>query len=78
MDDTLSPERIAAFLAELTELSRKHGVVIGGCGCCGSPFLFPFDDEHTESSFEKTTPAGAYICSDGNDERLRWVAKESE
>ena len=28
-----------AFLAELTELTRKHRIVIGGCGCCGSPFV---------------------------------------
>lgn len=27
------------FLAELTELTRKHGISIGGCGCCGSPWL---------------------------------------
>lgn len=28
------------FLKELSKLSRKHGVYIGGCGCCGSPFLY--------------------------------------
>lgn len=29
-----------AFLAELTELSRKHGRVIGGCGDCEPPRLY--------------------------------------
>lgn len=28
------------FLEELTELSKKYGIGIGGCGCCGSPFLY--------------------------------------
>jgi hypothetical protein len=42
---TLSPEeQIGAekerlFLIGLEELSRKTGITIGGCGCCGSPYL---------------------------------------
>ena len=28
------------FLKELAELTRKHNICIGGCGCDGSPFLF--------------------------------------
>lgn len=28
------------FLQELAELSRKHKIAIGGCGCCGSPWLY--------------------------------------
>lgn len=31
--------RFAQFLAGLAELTRKTGVIIGGCGCCGSPHL---------------------------------------
>lgn len=32
-------DRIGAFLLELVALSNKHGVAVGGCGCCGSPWL---------------------------------------
>jgi hypothetical protein len=32
-------EQVEAFLTELTALTIKYGIEIGGCGCCGSPFL---------------------------------------
>ena len=47
----------AAFLLELTELSRKYQLTIGGCGCCGSPFL------------EKLTEPGKYVV---RGDLLRW------
>ena len=34
-----SKERLDKFLEELSELSNKYGFVIGGCGCCGSPWV---------------------------------------
>jgi hypothetical protein len=27
------------FLKELSALSRRYKIKIGGCGCCGSPWL---------------------------------------
>lgn len=36
-------KKIKAFLKELTELSIKHNLVIGGCGCCGSPWITSMD-----------------------------------
>lgn len=39
-----------AFLNELNELSKKYGLFIGGCGCCGSPFVV---DEKGEEAFEE-------------------------
>ncbi len=34
-------EKETAFLEELTILSKKYKIAIGGCGCCGSPWLEP-------------------------------------
>lgn len=55
-------ERIEKFLKELSCLSKKYDLVIGGCGCCGSPYVddrvthenvmeyLKFDDEKIEYS----------------------------
>lgn len=32
------------FLTELEALYKKYGVIITGCGCCGSPFLYSKDE----------------------------------
>jgi hypothetical protein len=58
----IDPEPLKAFLAELSELSRKHKIEIGGCGCCGSPFLFPLTDKELD---------GRYTLSHAED-YLRW------
>ena len=34
-------ERKVAFLIGLAKLTRETGIVIGGCGCCESPWLAP-------------------------------------
>lgn len=38
-----SRERLDKFLEELSELSNKYGFEIGGCGCCGSPWVQEID-----------------------------------
>ena len=53
-----------AFLLGLRELTLKHGVSIGGCGCCGSPWL----DEDADVSDERA----GYSTKDGDN--IRWVA----
>jgi len=35
---------LSAFLKELAELTQKHGLEIGGCGDCGSPWIVTADD----------------------------------
>lgn len=31
--------RVENFSKELSDLTKKYGIAIGGCGCCGSPYL---------------------------------------
>ena len=38
-------ERLDKFLEELSELTNKYGFVIGGCGCCGSPWVDEIDGD---------------------------------
>jgi hypothetical protein len=37
-------DRREKFLAELTKISRQFGIVVDGCGCCGSPYLREIDE----------------------------------
>lgn len=48
----LTPEeRLELFQKDLQNLFKKHGVVIGGCGCCDSPYLELTDnDERIEQA----------------------------
>jgi hypothetical protein len=56
-DATDDPEKVEAFLKDLTELSRRHGIAIGGCGCCHSPFL---KDADSATSYYRVDPSGYY------------------
>lgn len=38
---------VEGFLKELTELTHKYGIQIGGCGCCGSPYLLELNSGNT-------------------------------
>jgi hypothetical protein len=61
----IPPEQIAqrdAFLQELSELSRRYGITIGGCGCCGSPMLY----------FEEASPLQGEYDVDEYNSNLGW------
>lgn len=60
-----------AFLEELTELTRKHGIVLWGCGCCASPTFYPLDDEEA---------AGRYVFADplGDRADLEWITPNEQ
>lgn len=65
MSDVFS-EVEKAFLRDLTEVTRRHRIAVGGCGCCGSPHLIEISaedaaqgtyghSEHSHSDFEFIT-----------------------
>jgi len=37
------------FLNELTRLSQETGLIIGGCGCCNSPFISEIDKKKLQN-----------------------------
>ena len=67
MSSRLNTKQKERFLIELTELTRKHGIVIGGCGCCGSPWL----DDVIDVSDERSG-----YCCDSNGDYLMWMETE--
>jgi len=56
-----------AFLLGLEKLTRETGVVIGGCGCCSSPFLEEVDT---------TSEAAGYGF--GFNAEIKWIAPDDE
>lgn len=57
---------LAAFLRELTALSERHGLAIGGCGCCNSPWV----------DAEMFKAGGEYRAENG--EKLKWVTPNEQ
>lgn len=57
----------AEFILKLEALTREYGISIGGCGCCGSPWL----DEEADVSDARS----GYSVSDGEGatERIEWL-----
>lgn len=60
-------ENDSNFLKELEALTRKYKVAIGGCGCCGSPWLNDLPEK-------KLTPSYGYYY----DDKLLWDNPVSE
>jgi hypothetical protein len=64
-------QKLNLFLAELTELSKKHGLAIGGCGCCGSPWIY--DDGDGAEDFKKQHYVLKGPVMDGGADGLEFV-----
>lgn len=52
------------FLAELSELSKKHGLYIEGCGCCDSPFMVDESREEFSKRLEWDNDVERYVESE--------------
>lgn len=61
----ITKEDAAAFLKDLSELTRKHGFVIGGCGCCGSPYVHHLTRPGELTDLEYDRESGAYRFGEG-------------
>ena len=60
--------RVQAFLEELTELSRRTGLVVCGCACHDSPALLVHEEE-----FSRWDASGGYLVDYKRDlAELRW------
>jgi len=56
----MSNKELDRFLAELSLLTKKHGFEIGGCGCCGSPYIFDNKEDMVADNLECNN--GIYKC----------------
>jgi len=63
----LETDVVKEFVRELSKLCRRHKIKIGGCGCCGSPYL---------SRMEETD--GRYEVNDKDFDKLRWKRNTDE
>lgn len=50
--DSYTEEEVQAFIDDYAKLVDKHGFIISGCGCCGSPFVMALTDEDYSSDEE--------------------------
>lgn len=72
-------KRFDKFLIELAKLTRETGVVISGCGCCGSPDIHVAEPGEIENAVVYGYGyAGQveWLASSGNEKYLATVPKE--
>lgn len=63
---------IEQFLKEISEVCRKHKLLIEGCGCCASPYVLelrPEDEEEGQEYFSREGLGGRH-------EGIAWGVKE--
>lgn len=62
--ESLTEARRAAFLIDLEALTRKHGIAVTGCGCCGSPDLVGVDTSDPQAGYR--------------DDHVQWIDPSNE
>lgn len=65
----MDEESTIGFLTELTALTQKYGITLGGCGCCGSPYL-RFCDEIDGKIYSIDDGFVALMFTEDNDDRI--------
>ena len=66
-------EKQREFFPALEALTRKYGVFIGGCGCCGSPWVgggHVDDSDFNDVDYQGVHYRGGYAY--GESQRLEW------
>lgn len=56
----LTEKQLRDFMDDLGELTKKHRIVIQGCGCCGSPYFLPLRDKDKNFKY-RCEEDGAYL-----------------
>lgn len=75
--ETANKIDLQGFLTELGELSKRYGIVIGGCGCCGSPYLDYMDGNTRVTAVDLAYEKGAYeVAIEGYNVIVRGVKNE--
>ena len=59
-------ERLRSFLACLRDLCALYGYKIGGCGCCGSPWVIDLNDR-TYGECLSASADGVSLWCDGEE-----------
>lgn len=67
---SMTQNDLNAFLTELSLLTIKYKIVIGGCGCCGSPDLNPMTDNELDGTYR------ASYDERGTAESLGWEKRQ--
>ena len=63
-------EREAEFLIGLTKLTRETGIKIGGCGCCGSPWI----DEASDAEMNNSEAGYGH----GGADQVVWISRADD